>query len=285
MLHEAVLNRTIELIEEQYVLADKARELVELMRANSSEYASAMTDHQFAAMITRDMAGVTRDLHLTLEVRADHSPREDMPPIVSDCSVEEGIAYLRITRFPSTNSAKGAEVIREISRAFVMVARASSIVLDVRDNEGGDGSSVALATSYLLPPEPRLLAIYRYRADIAPGENWTWGNLPHESDGHFRPLVDKPACVLVSTKTFSAAEEFAYNLQQLNRAIIVGERTRGGAHPSKRHVIGAGFVLSLPIAETINPISNTNWEGVGVIPDILCAREESLNLARAYLLT
>ncbi len=284
MLRETVLSRTIELIEEQYVFADKARELVERLRANTSEYATAKTDHKFAAMLSRDMADITHDVHLTLGVRMKSDPWPDPPPIASMSVLDEGIAVIKISRFPSTNSANGAEVIREIGHAFLMAANARALILDLRGNKGGDGSSVALATTYLLPPEPKLLVVYRYRLNLAPRESWTWEKLPHETNGPYRPLADKPVCVLVGAHTFSAAEEFAYTLQKMKRATIIGEHTRGGAHPSKRHVIDGTFVLSLPFAETISPFTKSNWEGVGIIPDIPCARKDALKIAKAYLM-
>jgi C-terminal processing protease CtpA/Prc len=283
MLRETVLNRVIELIGEQYVFADKARELVERMQRNTSEYGAARTDHQFAALISRDMSEVTHDVHLSLEVRIKSDQWRELPPVAEAKFIEGGIAIIQINRFPSTNSAKGEDVIREIDHAFLMAARASAIILDVRGNAGGDGSSVALATTYLLPPKPHLLAVYRYRLDMAPRQSWTWEKLPHEVNGPYRPLADKPACVLVSKSTFSAAEEFAYTLQHLKRAVIIGEKTRGGAHPSKRHIIDGTFVLSLPFAETLSPITKTNWEGVGITPDKLCLRRDALKIAKEYL--
>ncbi|MGI8691709.1 MAG: S41 family peptidase [Geodermatophilaceae bacterium] len=39
--------------------------------------------------------------------------------------------------------------------------------------------------------------------------------------------------VLTSGATFSGGEALAYDLQQLGRATVVGERTRGGAHPRR----------------------------------------------------
>ncbi|MFI5201792.1 MAG: S41 family peptidase [Candidatus Kapaibacterium sp.] len=285
MFRETVLHRVIELVDEQYVFADKARSLVELMRANTPEYATAKTDHQFAALISRDMAAVTHDVHLTLEVRIKSDPWRELPPVAEAKFLEQGIAVIQIHRFPSTNSAKGEEIIREIDHAFLMAARASAVILDVRGNEGGDASSVALATTYLLPPKPHLLAVYRYRLDMAPRQSWTWEKLPHEVNGPFRPLADKPACVLVSKKTFSAAEEFAYTLQQLKRAIVIGEQTRGGAHPSKRQIIDGTFVLSIPFAETISPVTKSNWEGVGITPDIPCIRRDALKLAKEHLVS
>lgn len=283
MLRETVLNRVTELIDEQYVFEDKARELVELMRRNTPEYAAAKTDHQFAALISRDMTEVTHDIHLTLSVRVKSEQWQELPPVAEAKFIPGGVAIIQINRFPSTNSAKGEEVIREIDHAFLMAARANAIILDVRGNAGGDGSSVALATTYLLPPKPQLLAVYRYRLNMAPRQSWTWEKLPHEVNGPFRPLADKPACVLVSKSTFSAAEEFAYTLQHLKRAIVIGEQTRGGAHPTKRHIIDGTFVLSLPFAETLSPITKSNWEGVGVTPDKICLRRDALKIAKEYL--
>ncbi len=283
MLRETVLNKTIELVGEQYVFADKARVLDELMQKNTPEYATARTDHQFAALLTRDMREVTRDVHLSLDVRVKGDQWRELPPVAEAKFLEGGIAVVTLNRFPSTNSAKGEDAIREIDHAFLIAARAKGIILDVRGNPGGDGSSVALATTYLLPPEPRLLAVYRYRVGMAPRQNWTWEKLPHEVNGPYRPLADKPACVLVSKATFSAAEEFAYTLQQLKRAIIIGEKTRGGAHPTKRHVIDGTFVLSLPFAETLSPITKSNWEGIGITPDKICLRRDALKLAKEYM--
>jgi retinol-binding protein 3 len=81
-------------------------------------------------------------------------------------------------------------------------------------------------------------------------------------------LDGKPAYVLTSTQTFSGAEEFTYNLKNLKRATIVGETTGGGAHPVVGHRIDDHFMIGVPFARAINPISKTNWEGTGVEPDI-----------------
>jgi C-terminal processing protease CtpA/Prc len=280
MLRENILTKTIELIGEQYVFADMAHEIIERLRKNAPRYLAFSTDEEFASAITRDMFKISRDAHLTLTLRQES---DTVLPPVAKCFQDNSIALIAITRFPSVISGRGSNAIREIGDAFMSAEHAKAVIVDVRNNPGGDGSSVALATSYLVQPKPQLLAIYRYRDGIAPGENWTWEKLPHEINGAHRPLADKPVCVLVSKDTFSAAEEFAYNLQQMKRATIVGERTKGGAHPSKRHLIEGTFVLSLPFAETINPISNTNWEGTGILPEIECSRDDAVMTAVAFL--
>ena len=283
MLRENVLKKTIELISEQYVFPDIASKLIECLRANATRYLALNADEDFASAITQDMFDLAHDLHLTLTLQHKTDTEQKFPPVAATSFLDHGIAHIEITRFPFIQNGRGADALHEISDAFMHAEHANALIIDVRDNPGGDGSSVALATSYLVPPKPQLLAIYRYREGIAPGENWTWEKLPHEVNSAYRPLADKPVCVLVSNNTFSAAEEFAYNLQQMKRATIIGERTMGGAHPSKRHLIEGGFILSLPIAETINPSSKTNWEGVGILPDIACSREDALKQAKTFL--
>jgi hypothetical protein len=73
----------------------------------------------------------------------------------------------------------------------------------------------------------------------------------------------KPAFVLTSKRTFSGAEEFSYNLKNLKRATIIGETTGGGAHPVSGDCIDDHFIIGVPSAWAVNPISKTNWEGTG----------------------
>jgi C-terminal processing protease CtpA/Prc len=281
MSRESVLTKSIELIGEQYVFAEVASEILGRLRENAPRYLLLTSDKEFADAITQDMFEIAHDVHLTLTIRQKNDVT--LPPVASVRFLDNGIALIEITRFPSVHGERGADAIREINDAFMLAARATALIIDVRDNPGGDASSVALATSYLFPPKPELLALYNYRSEVTPGENRTWEKLPHEVSGAYRPLADKPVCVLISKDTFSAAEEFAYNLQQMKRATIIGERTKGGAHPSKRHLIEGTFVLSLPFAETINPISHTNWESVGIIPDMECASQDAVKVAIDYL--
>jgi len=90
---------------------------------------------------------------------------------------------------------------------------------------------------------------------------------------------DKPVFVLISNRTFSAAEAFAYDLQALGRATIVGERSGGGAHPFEYRAITPRFVLSLPEGRSINPITGGDWQGVGVRPDVEASAEQALDAA------
>lgn len=111
-------------------------------------------------------------------------------------------------------------------------------------------------------------------------ESWTSGETP---DGG-RYGQDKPIYLLTSSHTFSAAEEFAYNLKNLKRATIVGQTTGGGAHPVYRHRINDRFALMVPFSRAISPITKTNWEGVGVIPHINVPASDALLTAQKLAL-
>ena len=91
----------------------------------------------------------------------------------------------------------------------------------------------------------------------------------------------KPVYVLTSNRTFSAAEEFTYNLQSLKRATIVGDITGGGAHPGGVVPVTAAFSVFVPSGRAINPITGTNWEGTGVRPEIAVPADSALGAALA----
>jgi C-terminal processing protease CtpA/Prc len=86
----------------------------------------------------------------------------------------------------------------------------------------------------------------------------------------------KPVYVLTSPRTFSGAEELAYDLQQLGRAVVVGERTGGGAHPRRGFRVHPHLEATIPTGRAINPVSGTNWELVGVTPDLEVPADEAL---------
>ena len=97
--------------------------------------------------------------------------------------------------------------------------------------------------------------------------------------------LDQAAFILTSRKTFSAAEALAYDLQALKRATIVGEVTGGGAHPFEYRRVHPHFAVDLPEGRSINPITGSNWQDVGVKPDVPVpvdqALDKALELARA----
>jgi hypothetical protein len=91
--------------------------------------------------------------------------------------------------------------------------------------------------------------------------------------------LGKDVYILTSKRTFSAAEEFTYNLQGLKRATVIGETTGGGAHPGRGYRINDHFMMFVPTGRAINPVTKTNWEGTGVKPDVEVPAEKALETA------
>jgi C-terminal processing protease CtpA/Prc len=128
--------------------------------------------------------------------------------------------------------------------------------------------------SYLFDTKTHLNSLYRRQGDRTT-EFWTLD----EVDGKKRPNV--PVFVLTSERTFSGGEGFAYNLQALKRATVVGEITGGGAHPGSDFDITSQLHIFVPTGKAINPVTKTNWEGVGVKPDVEVEAERALEKATA----
>jgi C-terminal processing protease CtpA/Prc len=144
----------------------------------------------------------------------------------------------------------------------------------MRDNGGGDPSMVRYVSSYLFSTRTHLNDLWNRKTGETQ-EFWTLDTIPGKRFGG-----EKPVYVLTSSRTFSGAEEFSYNLKMLKRATIVGETTGGGAHPVAGRRIDDHFIIGVPGARAINPISKTNWEGVGVEPDVKVAAATALATAQ-----
>jgi hypothetical protein len=157
--------------------------------------------------------------------------------------------------------------------AMRFVAQSHALIIDLRKCTGGAPGMVALISSYLFDDEPVHLNSIYWRDDDITQQYWTLPYVPGER------LAATPVYVLISRVTFSAGEEFAYNLQTRQRATLIGEKTDGGAHPGGSHRLHPHFEVFIPVGRAINPVTGGDWEGSGVVPDIPTAAEEALNVA------
>jgi C-terminal processing protease CtpA/Prc len=159
-----------------------------------------------------------------------------------------------------------------IEAAMHFVNHANSLIFDLRQNHGGDPHTVALIASYLFDHPTHLNDMYSPRSGTTE-ETWTQSPTPGNT------LAGKPTFVLTSAMTFSGGEEFCYDLKMLKRATIVGERTGGGAHQIRLHKIDDHFTIAVPFAKPVNPISKTDWEGSGVVPNVSVKARDALETA------
>jgi len=130
---------------------------------------------------------------------------------------------------------------------------------------------VAYVASYFFPAKPVHLTDMFWRDQNRTIELWTSENVVgRRSDG--QPLI-----ILVGPSTFSAAEDFAYSMQQLKRATVVGEKTGGGAHMGRGlQRLSPLFTAFIPTGMSVNPITKRNWEAVGVEPDVTVSPDRAL---------
>ncbi|MEV6972007.1 S41 family peptidase [Kitasatospora sp. NPDC093806] len=283
----AVVESIADLVRENYVFPDAARQLADLLRRRSADGAyPAESAEGLADAVTSDLRSVNGDLHLALKYHAVPVPPEQGAAVLAtarrrfDASLggvprvellDGGVAVLEIGPmvFPLDWAAQ------PLAAALSLVAPADALVLDLRRNVGGDPNTVAFICGYLLDGRTHLNTMLSRQGEVAE-QSWTPPFVPGARFGG-----DKPLYVLTSADTFSAGEELAYDLQQLGRAEVVGETTRGGAHPREGWTVHPHLELSVPVARAVNPVSGTNWEGTGVRPDVPCDAAAALDRAVA----
>ncbi|HSN70724.1 MAG TPA: S41 family peptidase [Steroidobacteraceae bacterium] len=163
--------------------------------------------------------------------------------------------------------------------SMALLANTDAVVIDLRQNGGGSPHMVQLLCSYFLgADEPILLNSLYWREGDVTQQFWTLPVVP----GGRRP--DLPVYVLTSGRTGSAAEEFAYNLQTRERALIVGEATAGAANPGDLFPLTDGYAIFISTGKAINPVTDDNWEGRGVVPDVVVGALEAEHVAYAKAL-
>ncbi|WP_420034298.1 S41 family peptidase [Streptomyces sp. cg28] len=290
LLPAPVIDETARLLTEHYVFPDIAEQVAGLLRRRLAEGAYDVDDaEELARLVTADLQSVNGDRHLRLKHHADAVPpkrgaatleamRRDFDaslggaPLVRLLDGQVAVVELAPMLFPLEWAAE------PLSAAFTVASRARALIVDLRANRGGDPDTVAFACSYFLDERTHLNSMY-WRDGDRTEQSWS---LPHVPGARFGG--SKPLYILTSGSSFSAAEELAYDLQQLGRAVVVGEPTLGGAHPCNGWTVHQNLEATVPVGRAVNPVSGTNWEGVGVRPDIPCAATDALDRAHALAL-
>jgi hypothetical protein len=284
-------------LQRYYIFPDKALLMGQYLQQQRKRghYRAFKDAHSLAGQLNKDLESVHRDGHLyirydpaltqaILELNPDKRRREDSLALhvakesnfgLNRVEILEGnIGYLPIysfTRFVS--QAKPA-----FSAALQFLSHTQALILDLRYNGGGSPEMVGQLGSYFFPVSTPFTSIYNRRIDST---SVYWAD-PMQAQGI---TLTMPVYILTSKNTFSAGEDFSYSMQQAKRAIVVGDTTGGGAHPAGPFVLGEGFVLNLPFARSVNPYSQTNWEGTGVIPDIAVQAENALITTHKLILS
>lgn len=280
--HREVVTRLAELMNENYVYTEKGKSMHDLLikKLNAGDYDQYKTEEELARVLDSDLKSVIFDKHIRVSYNPERAksihnrdPNGGRAPLANKgfeevTILKNNIGYLDLRGFVDIRFAE-----EEAKAAMDKLIQADAIIFDLRQNGGGSPSMIRFISSYIFGDDPVHLNTFYWR----PGDRYseTWTNPEFASTR--KPGI--PVFVLTSDYTFSAAEEFTYNLKHLKRATIVGEVTGGGAHPGGPSLFGDGFIVNIPRGRAINPVTNTNWEGTGVVPHIITSREEALSKA------
>ncbi len=266
------VNRIADQLTRAYIFEDVAQAMADDIRRRlaAGEYDGIDYSYPFAQRLTDDLRAICHDKHLRVDPRSPmtkrggasraqrRGPSPDGNYGFTKVEVFPGnVGYIKFKGFASTPAARPTA-----AAAMAFVANTDALIFDVTENGGGSPNMINFLSGYLFD-EPVHLNTFHYRAAGSVSNTYSEEDVPGKHYGQ-----DKPVYVLTSGYTFSAAEEFTYNLKHLKRATIVGETTGGGAHPVEFMTLNKYFALKVPTGRAVNPITKTNWEGVGVIPHV-----------------
>lgn len=154
------------------------------------------------------------------------------------------------------------ESFEAVTHALGLAADADNVVIDLRGNPGGHGEIGHFIASYFLPPsETRIFERALFRPPRPPEIVHTLPYVPG------RRLTDSRLFILINAETGSAAEGFAFGMQRMRRATLVGQTSAGAGIAGHERDLGHGVRLFLPFKLIVAPDSDMTWEGKGVIPD------------------
>jgi ketosteroid isomerase-like protein len=285
-----VIDGIVAKLNEFYVFPETATKMAAALHEHQKQgaYDAVVDGDAFAKLLTDHLREISHDRHLRVEcvpmVLGKDQPEPDKPPPPDprmkaelermNCGWEKAekldsnIGYVKFNFFPPV-----AFCGEKATSMLQSLGDVDAIIFDLRDNGGGDPEMVAWVSSYLFAKRTHLNDLWERKGNKTT-EYWTKPEAPGKK------YADQPIFVLTSNHTFSGAEEFTYNLKNLKRATIIGETTGGGAHPTGGHPVDAHFMVGVPFARAINPITKTNWEGTGVTPDVKVPADEALEVAK-----
>jgi len=285
-----VIDSVTHALNEIYVFPDVAKKMEKHLRQQYKKkaYKDITSLTEFARKLTEDLQEISHDRHLRVifapdellaqfqgDTLTDEAKRQELEEKRRDnfCFkeiklLEGNVGYVDLRCFSDAGNAGPTAV-----AAMNFLAYTDAIIFDLRNNGGGSPSMIQLITSYFYHEPVHLNSFYIRKSDST-HQFWTHAHVQGPR------MTDVDLYVLTSSSTFSGAEEFTYNLKNMERATIIGDTTGGGAHPIEIrafHNLNVG--MSLPFGRAVNPVTGTNWEGTGVTPHMDVPQEKALDVA------
>jgi len=285
----AVVKAAADALRQRYVYPDVGRRAAEAIEAAlaAGKYDDIVQPRAFADRLTTDLRDVAHDKHLNVTARgpapvpAVATGAPPAPPPRSEAGVTRSdrlpgnIGYIEVVALPGLDAFKGP-----VDKAMAGLAETRALIVDLRRNGGGTPQAEVYLTSYLLDPA-KPIAVNKFVWRNPGTETFRTEEFMSSATPYW--YRDKPVYVLTSARTFSGGEAVAYDMQALKLATIVGEVTGGGANPGGGAPLTPDFGMFMPGGRGENPTTGTNWEGVGVKPEIAVPAADALKAALGLL--
>ena len=253
-----------------------------------------LTEQQLAEQLTTDLQQIHKDVHLHVVRNESQYKNLTSPEAASSNQASEleqlqrqnygfktvdldpfsSVAYINIPGpFYATQ-----ESFDMAAAAMNMAAYSKYVILDVRTNGGGSGQMGRFLASYFYNAGEEQFYLNGFYKDRSMDEQeWTYAYVP----GKRNPVAK--VYILISPNTGSAAEGFAYAMQKLHRATIVGEASAGAGIAGSFQPLKHNLVVFLPFKMVVAPNTQVGWEGTGVVPDSVTTGKDALTETRQFI--
>ena len=286
-----IIDSLCQLIDIHYNNEDMAIQLSKMLSKNQKKgkYKDLIQYPEFARQIHLDMYQLCKDPHIALmynpEVVAQSQESNDneyLNNLLDDNHINYGfeqvkilpgnVGYLKLNRFPYPSDVEPVA-----SGALAFLSNSDALIIDMRDNKGGYMEMVQFLMSYFFR-YPTLINTMYQRSKDSTTQFYTY---PYP---HGEPMDSTDIYILTSWRTFSAGEWFTYTMQSNNKAMVIGEKTRGGASPTAMFYLKDKLIASIPNCLSIDPNTKTHFNAVGIQPDSVCNRQIALETAHQIAL-
>ena len=296
-----ILQNVFKIIADNYVYPDRGTAMINNLKKQSEigKYKDNTNPNDFAAVLTIDIKAIYNDRHIRInydpklenDIVAFTSSKKGADQVNNNDSlkdVKQNFYFRKVEILPSnigyvefTNFAKpNASASKTVNAVMQFVSHTDALIIDLRNNFGGNSLMANEILSYFFRTKTYLGRSFnkienKWKDEFVENKKSITGGI----------VLSVPVYILTSKRTYSAAEGFAYFLQNFKNATIIGDTTRGGAHLTRSFSLGNGFVAFIPYLRTENANTKTDWEGMGVIPQVRANESKALMTAQKIALT
>jgi hypothetical protein len=263
-----IIDTIIKTINDAYVFPEIAHAIEKeiSIQLKKGHYNNITSSKEFADTISGQLMRLSNDKHLRILFSHNKVPYKTekeapLPDFIKTFAIENNygfnkinimdgnIGYINIVGFFSFD-----ESTHKAIAAFDFLSETQALIVDLRENTGGFSGLANFILSYFFDNKPVHFFDFTFRKENRLEQAWSSFYIPGKR------YINKPVYVLTS-------------------ATVIGAQTGGGANIGDLIRLSDHFVMNLPTGRGISPITNTNWEGVGVKPDVDVPYEKALTTA------